>query len=287
MMWIVLLGMAGASLAWRYGGRLLWDATVHRSHMEATSGRPYRVITRADHDATQPAPVVVALHAYATPADVQLRGLWLQALVARWRDAVLVVPEGLRDEADRPFWNASAACCGEGLARPDDLGYLRGVLADVRRRYAVDDRHVVAVGVSNGGFMAYRWACEADSELTSVVSISGAGPGPQDPPCEPARPMRVLHVHGDADAVVRYEGGRMRSALHPSARASLEPFLRAGAGAEPTRSETTWWRCLTAVREDEWELGGGHVALWTVEGGEHQLGVRACIPDMLDFALRP
>jgi polyhydroxybutyrate depolymerase len=239
---------------------------------ELPAGRRYRLIARGDHDARRPAPVLFALHAFDTdPTNLERR--WgLRELAVERRGWLLAVPEGLRNSHGQPFWNATRACCDSERQAPEDLAYLRAVLADIRGRYAVDTTRVFAFGVSNGGFMAQRWACEPGGGLTGIVSVSGAGPGPDDPACAPNARLRVLHVHGDADGVVRYAGGAM-NAPHPSARESVSAFLVPNGCAHdraPVREPRRGLFEISTV-EETWACPKGKLALWTVPEGGHQL----------------
>jgi polyhydroxybutyrate depolymerase len=250
--------------------------------IETGSQRPYRVIARRAHDVKREAPVLFALHAYATASDLLLNAYSLALYAAKDRGFLLVVPEGTIDRDQKQFWNASAACCGNVSVLPDDLAYLRGVLSDVKRRYAVDPRRVYALGVSNGGFMAHRWACSAN-DLRAFASVSGMGPGPGDPACAPPAPVDVLQSHGDADAVIRYEGGSGVRGDYPSARASLEPWLkinRCGSSVDERR----WSLAHGWMRRSTWKGADGRVALWTLEGRPHHLrSVQFAIEQILDF----
>jgi poly(3-hydroxybutyrate) depolymerase len=92
----------------------------------------------------------------------------------------------------------------------------------------------------------------------------------------------LLSLHGDADAVVAYAGGRMDGGAHPSARASLAPFLRAGHMKGPRIARRSL--PFQSLRTETWSGASGRVALWTVEGGEHQLrAVYWLLPDILTF----
>jgi polyhydroxybutyrate depolymerase len=118
--------------------------------------------------------------------------------------------------------------------------------------------------------MAHAWACEDEQGPRAIASISGGAPGPADPPCRPTRSVSVLQVHGDADAVVRYEGGRMHE-VHPSARDGLAPWIAADGCALPP-AELRRFRILEPeLVATEWTCSRGRVALWTVPGGGHQL----------------
>jgi polyhydroxybutyrate depolymerase len=240
--------------------------------------RDYSIVTSVDHDPKRPAPVVVALHAYATEAGVLEAALDLPEMAVRDRGFLLVVPHGTKDSKGAPFWNATRACCDAERRGPDDLGYLRAVLRDVRKRYAVDAKRVVAIGVSNGGFMAYRWACAPGGDLGAVVSISGAALDPSEPPCTPSRPVSILHVHGDADDVVLYRGGVMNGAHYPSVEQSVNLFTTLdGCRKEPARGSPYVRGIGLVAKWSRWRCPGSVVELWTTPGGGHQLLVGSSV----------
>src|SRR6202008_4792401 len=114
---------------------------------------------------------------YATPPEMLPQAFSLADDASEERGFLVVVPRGTTDLDGQPFWNASRACCGNTKIDVDDLGYLRGVLADLKKHYAVDPARVYALGVSNGAFMAHRWACSS-ADLAGIAAISGVGPGP-------------------------------------------------------------------------------------------------------------
>jgi polyhydroxybutyrate depolymerase len=259
------------------------DAVRDESFVEPVSGRAYRVVTRTDHDPAHPAAVLFALHAYATAPEVLVDGYSLVRRAVKMRGFVLVVPEGRRDLLGNYSWNASKACCGRG-ERPDDVGYLRGVLADLRTRYAVDPARAYAIGVSNGGFMAHRWACEPGGDVAGIVSIAGAAQGPDDPPCAPSRKVSVLQIHGTRDLTIRYAGSPTGWRRYPSARDSALFW----ATHDETRAEPVVGHhrsvLLESVRTETWQAESARVALWSIDGGDHLLrSMRFEVMAMLDF----
>ncbi|HZR11138.1 MAG TPA: hypothetical protein VFA79_21290 [Myxococcales bacterium] len=255
-----------------------------RVFVEPATARRYTVLAREGHDPRAPSAVLFVLHPYATDPSVLLHNYGLGRRVAGTRDWLVVVPEGTPDSTGRLSWNASAACCGAGPARPDDVRYLRLVLEDVRRRAAIDPARVHAFGESNGGFMAHRWACAGGGELRGIVSIAGAAPGPDDPPCTPAGPVSVLEVHGDRDEMVRYQGGRSARGRYPAARESVEMW-RALDRCDPLPRTSRERRLLLfePLQVESWSCPSARVALWTVAGGGHQLRLRLWTDAMIDF----
>ncbi|MFN3615438.1 MAG: alpha/beta hydrolase family esterase, partial [Rubrimonas sp.] len=98
----------------------------------------------------------------------------------------------------------------EELGRPVRLGKLEpqplvGRLAEEGR---VDPEQVFVAGPSIGGMMALRVACEAPDLIAGAAVAIAALPEGLDCPADgPALPM--LFLHGDADAIVPPEGGRI------------------------------------------------------------------------------
>ncbi len=126
---------------------------------------------------------------------------------------ITAYPEGtarerpLLDALGKPVfrtWNAGA-CCGVAVERGmDDVGFIRAMVADIAARYPIDPKRIYATGLSNGGMMAYRLACEASDLLAAVAPVSAVS---VVQPCEPRFPVSLLHIHGTADRHVPIEGG--------------------------------------------------------------------------------
>jgi polyhydroxybutyrate depolymerase len=140
----------------------------------------------------QSLPLVVALHgAYANGAFME-RYSGLSRLADRAGFAV-VYPDSVGN-----FWRISAN------ADDADVQFIDALLDRVLAGGCFDARRVSAVGVSNGGGMAVRFACAGDDRLAGVVTVAGAYG--TLPPCKARRPLSLLEVHGTADAVVPYRG---------------------------------------------------------------------------------
>jgi len=101
-------------------------------------------------------------------------------------------------------WNAGA-CCGAARDKGvDDVAFVRAVVADVQRRWRVDAQRIYATGMSNGGMLAHRLACEAADVFKGIAAVAGTD-NTRD--CHPARPISVLHIHARNDDHVLFNGG--------------------------------------------------------------------------------
>ena len=71
----------------------------------------------------------------------------------------------------------------------------------------IDPLRIHVVGRSNGGFMAYRLACEHADLVASIIVICGGFYKEfkaEEGRCRPSAPVSVLHVHGTRDHLIPY-----------------------------------------------------------------------------------
>ena len=123
------------------------------------STRPTKVYVPARYDGQTPLPLVVVLHGYSGDAAWMENYFRFQP-VAESRGLLLCYPQGTLDAQGWRFWNATDACCDFYGAGEDDSAYLRSVIEDIARRFAVDRKRIYVTGLSNGGYMSHRMACD-------------------------------------------------------------------------------------------------------------------------------
>jgi polyhydroxybutyrate depolymerase len=219
-----------------------------------------------------PASLVVALHGYTADAAGVVDFLGLRPL-ADSRGFLVLAPQGTTDREGHTFWNAARACCNFAGSTVDDSEFLSRLIAGVTSAYGIGSTRVYLVGHSNGGFMAHRFACDHPDQVGAIASIAGALD--VDATCEPAKPVSVLQVHGDADETIAYDGGEISGRSYTSAdqtvarwrqidgcRTESHPATRLDADADVKGDDlkpTSWTDCGAGTR----------VALWTIAGGRH------------------
>ena len=76
----------------------------------------------------------------------------------------------------------------------------RVLYADVRARWPVDQRNVIAGGFSIGGSMVWDLACYAADAFTAFLPFSGGFWEPTPEACT-SGPVNLRHVHGRADTL--------------------------------------------------------------------------------------
>ena len=101
---------------------------------------------------------------------------------------LVVYPQGVDDT-----WNAGT-CCGN--ATIDDVGFLRALVASISAEANIDGRRVYVTGLSNGGAMSQRLACDAADLFAAAAPMAFPVPFPPLSACQPVRAMPVLTDDG-------------------------------------------------------------------------------------------
>ena len=132
---------------------------------------------------------------------------------------------------------------------------------------------VYFMGHSNGGFMSYRMACEHSDVVDGVLSLAGATFDDADD-CSPEEPVRIIQVHGTADATILYDGGQLVGNRYPSAEGTASRWASyGGCDATSTAGEPLDLMPLTGAEttRDVWANcdDGASAELWTVPLGSH------------------
>jgi polyhydroxybutyrate depolymerase len=255
---------------------------------ELLAGRPYQLVVPSSVAPGRPAPLLLVLHGHSSSAAV-IESYYRFGTIAEREGFVYLRPEGTRDASGYRAWNFSPI-----HHPPWDVAYLRAVIAEVRARHAIDARRIYVVGLSAGGHMAHRLACDLSTTVAAVVSVAGQAQL-QPRHCAPTEPVSVLQVHGDRDRVVGYHGDTRvpPDPSIPSARQSTAVWARNNRCTGDLADSGERLDLLTDVPADETRIErqagcppGIGVELWTMEGGSHRPALQPSWPDHLYAFLR-
>ncbi len=187
--------------------------------------RAFDLHVPAGWDGVAPLPVIYAFHggggnraaaARVTCPDGDRSNPACLVPMATAAGFAVVLPDGTGSRPMRNLrtWNAgggrggwnctSGPACRAGV---DELKYLDDLHAAVGRVIPLDPARVHATGISNGGALSHRWACERPDVLASIAPVGGANQfEAAGGTCLATGPaVAVLHVHGTADPCWRYE----------------------------------------------------------------------------------
>lgn len=205
--------------------------------------RPYWVNVPESYEKDAPLPLIVVLHGSGsnavemarttcrglTSADMPsvqhptcLHHMATGAITAYLNGSIDDGPIDYTEGGFRRSWNAgggrrvageeykcisNSACENSG----DDVSYVVAVIDDAARHFAIDPSRVYAVGISNGGAMAHRLACEVPWRFAAVAAVAGtshqymANLAPQGACASGA--VGVLQIFGEDDPISPPGGG--------------------------------------------------------------------------------
>jgi polyhydroxybutyrate depolymerase len=151
-------------------------------------------------------PLVIDMHGFTSSASQQ-KGLSKYQQEADAKNFIAAWPSGLNAS-----WNGYG-CCGNSLNRNvNDVGFIKAVADDISRRTRIDASRIYITGLSNGGSMSHRLACEGAEKFAATSPVSFTLNRNSCPSGFPARPITVAHYHGLRDTTVNYNGGQFQSA---------------------------------------------------------------------------
>lgn len=174
--------------------------------------RSYQVYEPPSYDPAVPSPLVLNYHGLGSNAFEQRYYSGFDAVAAD-SNFIVVYPDGIN-----AAWNSGLVT--QSLA--DDVGFTNALIDKLSADYNIDQRRVYATGMSNGGFMSYRLACELENRIAAIASVTGALADDIIPACQSNRPVPVMQIHGTADAIVAYNG---LAGAHRGAEGSIDYWL--------------------------------------------------------------
>lgn len=231
-------------------------------------GRVARLYLPDNYNSRDHWPLVVLLHGYSAGGVLQDLYLGLSGRVSELQ-VVALIPDGTRNSIGLPFWNATDYCCDTFGSGVDDVAFLNNLVDQVRHDYRIDEKRVYLMGHSNGGFMAFRMACESPDRYAALLSLAGATFKDQSK-CAAHLPITVVAVHGTLDPIVLYGG----TPLYPGAEETVSRF-RTRNGCEKTPSETARLELVNDLVPKETEIttwsceANTSVSLWKMKGQNH------------------
>jgi polyhydroxybutyrate depolymerase len=171
-------------------------------------------------DGQSPLPVLVHFHGFREQAAEVIGREGLRDLADRL-GVLLVVPQGEGQTWSHP---------GSPASLRDEFAFVEEMLADLRRRFPLDESRLWASGFSQGASMVWALACHRGDFFRFYLPISGAFWRPEPPQCA-TLPQSIRHIHGLRDVTVPLEGRPIRGGKFHQGRVAHAIALARQAGA--------------------------------------------------------
>jgi polyhydroxybutyrate depolymerase len=283
---IVTLGIAAAS-----------DGGATETIQIAVDGQP-RTYLLEQAKARGPGPTIIMLHgANGTSERVAQQTGLLQLAPAGGVSAVFPQARG-------PVWNRfpsgkESQRAVETFSRfggvPNDIGFIKLLVADLTRRGVADPARIFVAGLSNGGFMTLSLFCYEGDLFAGIGLIISSMPDETGAECRSAKPLPVVILNGTADTTVPYRGGPVapldprdtRSTFNVWSTRRMVTFFRGLNGCEePAEQAVAPGPGAVKIEIDRSnKCAGGPVVAHNVVGGTHGSTLAALHPGrmLMDF----
>tara|TARA_B100000575_G_scaffold157217_1_gene125500 strand:- start:1205 stop:2146 length:942 start_codon:yes stop_codon:yes gene_type:complete len=149
------------------------------------------------------APILFVLHGYTS------RALWIMNYsgfqsIADEFGFLVIYPQGtLLPSTGQTHWNVGGWTTS---STTDDVSFINSLINFIDDEYSIDLKRIYSTGMSNGGYMSYKLACDLSSKIAAVVSVTGSMTNETKDGCNPTHPTSVAQIHGLQDTVVNYDG---------------------------------------------------------------------------------
>ena len=256
-------------------GGISGAGSIYDAPREIQSGgrtRTYRVHVPSFYNGSSQMALVLAYHGHGGDGASMEKLSHLSEIADR--DGFIVVyPDGV----DRG-WNDGRQPAGQDVS-VDDVGFTRDLVKTLESQYAIDPGRIFATGMSNGGFMCFRLACDAPDVIAAIAPVGALMGADLAKGNTSTTPVSVLVILGTDDPFVPWSGGAVAGGLAGRGNAlstadtiafwvrldgcSPKPESAALQDGDPTDG--------TKVRSDTYNGGrnGTEVELITVDGGGH------------------
>lgn len=243
--------------------------------------RPVTLYVPSGYDPQTPLPFVMSLHGSLQSGQAEEDYMRLRPL-AEARRFLYCYPNGSIASPGNylwfpVLWNAADAAV-LGYSYVDDAAYLRSVMEEVVRSFAVDRKRIFLTGTSNGAGMADRMAYESADLVAGIASLSGRS-FPDLGSRRPSEPVSVLHIHGTADSTVSYAGGYVTNPnwpRYPSVVENIQTWADYNGASIPVTDPAATLDLTTDVTGLDTVVTryttfppSGAVELWTINGAGH------------------
>lgn len=149
------------------------------------------------------APVIISLHGRLGTAARQMTFADFRPVADRDK-VIIVCPQGIERS-----WN-------DGRGTPansrgiNDVKFIDELITYIINTYHADSSRIYVTGMSNGGFMTSRLACELNKRIAAVAIVAASMD--KDMGYQPTQAMPVMYIQGTKDPLVPFTGGQMKGA---------------------------------------------------------------------------
>jgi polyhydroxybutyrate depolymerase len=161
-----------------------------------------------------------------------------------------------------------------------DVEFISALVDRIAAEYSIDRTRIYADGLSNGGGMAFVLSCTLSDRIAAVGLVASAQLLPWSW-CKDDHPVPMIAIHGTADPVTPYQGGRRWVARYTFP--SISQWTANWAHRNRCAQKPVNSRVATDVIRMEYVScdSDAAVVLYTIVGGGHSWPGGGPVPEWL------
>jgi|TARA_B110000196_G_C21003537_1_gene594171 polyhydroxybutyrate depolymerase len=149
-------------------------------------------------------PLIVVMHGYTSDASAIESYSGFNA-IADSEGFAVCYPRGTNDFLDNRFFNVEYEF-HIGIETVDDLGFIEALASHLQITRGLDPDRIYGTGMSNGGDMCYKIACQGSGVFKGIASIAGTMLQDIQDNCTNNISIPVMEIHGTNDGITFYDG---------------------------------------------------------------------------------
>ena len=178
------------------------DPTLRIIAIEGMQPRSFYLNVPTSYNPETATPLLLAFHSRTTTGREIMASSEILPWAASMNIIVVAVNGAVYEGASS--WNAGNCCTNATTYEENDVLLTSTIIDYVKTQTTIDSNRVWAMGHSNGGMLSYRLACDLSDKITAIAVVAGAL---VDDTCTPTKPVSTLHIHGNLDPTIPFQGG--------------------------------------------------------------------------------
>ncbi len=224
---------------------------------------------------SQGLPLVIVLHGGGGNKE-NVNKVTNFSAVADSENFLVVYPDGIDNQ-----WNDGREykTLFKKQSEADDVGFISSMIDYLIEKYNINSKSVFVCGISNGGMMSLRIACELTGKINSVASVAANMTPFLLNNCSPSKPISIMLICGTKDPLVPYNGGKVGLGILKnrgtvlSVEKSIDYWVKLNKCntspivIEEDNNKFDKTKAIKKIFSDG--LNGSEVILYTIENGGH------------------
>lgn len=179
--------------------------------------RFYKIHVPKNYKSENPTPLVLAFHGGLGDMEIQsTEKYYHQISKSESEGYIALFPNGYSKfkSGKLATWNAET-CCGEARDKKiNDIEFIKKIIEKTKSELNIDSHKIFATGISNGGMISYRIACELADIFKAIAAVASTD---NVIDCNPKNPISILHIHANNDDHILFNGGMGPKAINKAA----------------------------------------------------------------------